>query len=104
MPEQARSFIIIIVKLNFKKVKQNEELWFYISVVLIAGTLATIILHVNSTRNFEESFREGFFQIISIITCTGFTSTDYLIWPGAALFLIFLLMFSGASTGSTGVV
>jgi trk system potassium uptake protein TrkH len=91
-----------IVKFNFKKVRQNEELWFYIAVALIAGTIATIILHVNSTRTFEESFREGFFQVISIITCTGFTSTDYLLWPGAALLLIFLLMFSGASTGSTG--
>ena len=91
-----------LVKLNFKKVRQNEELWFYIAVTTLAGTIATIILLVDSTRTFEESFREGFFQIISIITCTGFRSTDYLIWPGAALLLIFLLMFSGASTGSTG--
>jgi trk system potassium uptake protein TrkH len=91
-----------IVKLNFKKVKQNEELWFYLAVVIIAGTLATMILHISSTRTFEESFREGFFQIISIISCTGFTSTDYLLWPGAALLFIFLLMFAGASTGSTG--
>jgi len=91
-----------IVKLNFKKVRQNEELWFYIAVTMIAGAIATIILHVNSTRTFEESFREGFFQIISIITCTGYTSADYLAWPGAAIMLIFLLMFAGASTGSTG--
>jgi trk system potassium uptake protein TrkH len=91
-----------IVKLNFTKVRQNEELWFYFALVIIAGTTATIILHVNSLRTFEESFRDGFFQVISIITCTGFTSTDYLFWPGTALLLIFLLMFSGASTGSTG--
>jgi trk system potassium uptake protein len=91
-----------IVKLNFKKVRQNEELWFYIAVTMIAGAIATIILHVNSTRTFEQSFREGFFQIISIITCTGYTSANYLSWPGAAIMLIFLLMFAGASTGSTG--
>jgi trk system potassium uptake protein TrkH len=91
-----------IVKLNFKKVRQNEELWFYIAVTMVAGAIATIILHVNSTRTFEQSFREGFFQIISIITCTGYTSADYLAWPGAAIMLIFLLMFAGASTGSTG--
>jgi trk system potassium uptake protein len=91
-----------LVKFNFKKVRQNEELWFYISVVFIAGTIATITLNINSIRTFEESFREGFFQIISIITCTGYTSADYLVWPGTALLLIFLLMFSGASTGSTG--
>lgn len=91
-----------IVKLNFKKVRQNEELWFYIAVSLIAGTIATVILHINSTKTLEESFREGFFQVISIISCTGFASTDYLVWPAAALLLVFLLMFAGASTGSTG--
>jgi trk system potassium uptake protein len=91
-----------IIKLNFKKVKQNEELWFYIAVSLIAGAIVSIILLVNSARTLEESFREGFFQVISIITCTGYSATDYIVWPGAALMLIFLLMFAGASTGSTG--
>jgi len=91
-----------IIKLNFKKVKHNEELWFYLTVVMIAGTIASVILHINTTRTFEEAFREGFFQIISIITCSGFTSADYLLWPGAAVVLLFFLMFSGASTGSSG--
>lgn len=91
-----------IVKLNFKKIKQNEELWFYLAVIMIAGTLVTMILHISSVMTFEESFRAGFFQVISIISCTGYVSSDYLLWPGAALLLIFLLMFSGASTGSTG--
>jgi trk/ktr system potassium uptake protein len=90
-----------LVKLNFKKIKQNEELWFYMVVVAIAGSVATIILLANSTRTFEESFREGFFQIVSIITCTGFTSADYILWPMSAVLLIFLMMFAGGSTGST---
>lgn len=90
-----------MVKFNFKKVRQNEELWFYVIVVLITGAIATILLLVNSTRSFEESFREGFFQIISIITCTGFVSSNYLAWPLAGTLLIFLVMFAGGSTGST---
>lgn len=90
-----------LLKLNFKKVKQNEELWFYIVVAIMAGVIATIILLINTPRTFEESFRDGFFQIISIMTCTGFTSTDYSAWPLAGILLIFLMMFSGGSTGST---
>jgi trk system potassium uptake protein len=90
-----------IIKLNFKKVRQNEELWFYIFVTLIAGSTETIILLANSTGTFEESFRSGFFQIISIMTCTGFASADFMFWPVTAVVLLFLMMFSGGSTGST---
>lgn len=90
-----------IGKLNFKKVRNNEELWFYMSVIFVAGAIATIILLLNSSRSFEEAFREGYFQVVSIITCTGFASADYLIWPAAGVLLIFILMFSGGSTGST---
>lgn len=88
-------------KRNFKKVKQNEELWFYICVAFVAGAIATIILLANSAKSFEEAFREGYFQIISIMTCTGFASADYLFWPFAGMLLIFIMMFSGGSTGST---
>jgi len=90
-----------LLKFNFKKVKHNEELWFYIAVILISGAIATTIIYNNSLRTFEEAFREGYFQIISIITCTGFASADYLLWPLAGLVLIFILMFAGGSTGST---
>jgi trk system potassium uptake protein TrkH len=90
-----------LIKMNFKKIKQNDELWFYLSVVLIAGAVATSILFIKTDRVFEQSFREGFFQVISIITCTGFASADYLLWPVTGMLLIFILMFSGGSTGST---
>jgi trk system potassium uptake protein len=90
-----------LFKLNFKKIKQNEELGFYAGVVLIAGSIATFLLFLDSNKTFEVSFREGFFQVISIITCTGFASADYLFWPVTALLLLFILMFAGGSTGST---
>jgi trk system potassium uptake protein len=89
-----------LIKLNIKKIKQNEELWFYITVAVFAGSIATITLLINSTRTFEESFREGFFQIVSILTCTGYSSADYILWPLSSVLLIFLIMFAGGSTGS----
>jgi trk system potassium uptake protein TrkH len=90
-----------LLKFNFRKVKQNEELWFYIFIAFIAGAIGTVILLTSSTRTFEEAFREGYFQIISIMSCTGFASADYLFWPASGLLLIFMMMFSGGSTGST---
>jgi trk system potassium uptake protein TrkH len=88
-------------KRNFRKVKQNDEFWFYIATVITAGVIAVSILLITTTKPFEEAFREGYFQIISIITCTGFASTDYILWANAGITLIFILMFSGGSTGST---
>jgi trk system potassium uptake protein TrkH len=90
-----------LVKLNFYRIKHNEELWFYISVVIFAGIIASSILLIYSDKPTEEAFREGFFQVTSVITCTGFASNDYILWPFAGLTLIFLLMFAGGSTGST---
>ncbi len=90
-----------LLKFNFRKVKQNEELWFYFTIVFIAGAVATLILFSSSERSLEDSFRNGYFQIISILTCTGFASDDYLLWPAAGSLLIFILMFSGGMTGST---
>ena len=89
-----------LAKFNFRKIIHNEELWFYITIAFIAGSIATLILLPSSTT-FEQAFRDGFFQIISIMTCTGFASVDFLFWPAAGLLLIFLMMFSGGSTGST---
>jgi trk system potassium uptake protein TrkH len=90
-----------LFKFNFRKIKHNDELWFYLAVVLCAGFMATFILLAKTDRIFEVAFREGFFQAISIITCTGFASADYLLWPVSGVLLIFILMFSGGSTGST---
>lgn len=97
------SFVVyyFIVKLNFRKVKQNDELWFYLGTTLFFGTVATCVLLANTTLSLEPAFREGFFQVISIITTTGFVSTDYLNWPQAGLIVIFVLLFAGGSTGST---
>jgi trk system potassium uptake protein TrkH len=89
-----------LAKRSFSKIKHNEELRFYVGVVFTAGMVATIILLPHS-KGFWEAFRNGFFQVVSIITCTGFASDDYILWPSAGMMLIFLLLFAGGSTGST---
>ena len=90
-----------LFKRDFKKIRENEELKFYLLVVFIIGMILTFSLYFTMNKTFEESFRESFFQLISIITCTGFASADYLLWPSFAWMIIFLAMFLGGSTGST---
>lgn len=97
------SFVVYyhIVKFNFRRVKQNEEVWFYFATSVIAGAVATFILIAKTSKSFEIAFREGFFQVISIITTTGYANADYLLWPVPGILLIFFLLFTGACTGST---
>ncbi len=90
-----------ILKMKFKKVKENEELRFYLLVVFLIGSIVTASLYFTMKKPFEEAFRDAFFQVISIITCTGFASADYLQWPVFAWVIIFFAMFLGGSTGST---
>jgi trk system potassium uptake protein TrkH len=90
-----------LFKFNFKKILQNEEFWFYSGVTLTVGTVMALILTFQAPLTYEEAFRHGFFNTISILTTTGFFSTDYIIWPLPAIMILFLLLFTGASTGST---
>jgi trk system potassium uptake protein TrkH len=90
-----------LFKFNFKKIVQNEEFWFYSGVTLTVGTVMALILTFQAPLTYEEAFRHGFFNTISILTTTGFFSTDYIIWPLPAIMILFLLLFTGASTGST---
>ncbi len=90
-----------LFKREFKKVKENEELKFYVLVVFTIIAIITASLYFTMQKPLEESFREASFQVVSIVTCTGFASADYLLWPTFAWTIIFISMFLGGSTGST---
>jgi len=97
------NFIVhyFLLKRQFKKARQNEEVKFYLILVFIIGAIITLILFLKTGNSLETAFRESFFQVISIVTCTGYATADYLLWPQYAWIIIFLAMFLGGSTGST---
>jgi trk system potassium uptake protein TrkH len=99
----ATSYVVYyhLIKGSFRRVRANEELWFYLFTVTVAVTVVTIILFTGTERNFSLSFRHAFFQVASQIACSGFATTDYMAFPPLGWFIMFLLMFSGGSTGST---
>ena len=87
---------------NLKRVFIDTELKAYLGIILSVGTTIAIILWLKHDLSPEKAFRDAFFQVISIITATGFATADYLQWVDYAWFMIFLLMFAGACIGSTG--
>ncbi len=86
---------------RFKPVMKNDELRVYLCIILIATGI--IAVNINSVvGNFGTSVRHAGFTVASIISTTGFVSTDYLNWPLFSQHLLFILMFFGACAGSTG--
>ncbi len=86
---------------NFKDFIKNEELRWYIIIVLGATFLITGNIHT-LYKGLEPAFRAAFFQVGSIITTTGFITADYEKWPVFSQCILILLMFFGACAGSTG--
>ncbi len=91
-----------LIKGRFKDLINNIELRTYLSIIFLVGTSIGLMLYFKIGLPFEQAFRDSFFQVISVITATGFASTDYLEWNQVSWLLIFLLMFVGACIGSTG--
>jgi len=85
-------------KFKFKKFWENDEFKWYVAAVI---TLCLVITPVIYNNNFEESFRSVLFQVVSIITTTGYATTDFTTWGSFITFIFFLLLFTGASAGST---
>jgi trk system potassium uptake protein TrkH len=89
-------------KLNFREIWINEEFRLYTFLTILISAAIAISLFISGDRSFFTAIRESTFQVVSIITCTGFASADYEYWPVFAKCVLFLTMFLGACTGSTG--
>ncbi len=93
------------IKRRFDKLWHDEELRTYlltIAAFTIAITLGLVMYKgVHSAADFESAFRESLFQVVSIITTTGFSTADFMLWKPVVWALLLLLMLSGGSAGST---
>lgn len=93
-------YYLVIMK-QFKRAIKSEELWTYIGIVVVStGIIALNIMPLVSSLG--EALRQASFQVASIITTTGFGTADFSTWPTLSQFMLILLMFCGACTGSTG--
>jgi len=86
---------------KWRTILKDAEFRFYLLVVVISMIAATIAV-LPHYGVFTDAARNAAFQVVSIVTTTGYVTSDYDIWPPMARILIFFLMFLGGSGGSTG--
>ena len=84
-----------------KSVFKDEELRLYIGIIF--GAVALIVLNLRGFYDtLGETIRHAAFTVSTIITTTGFATTDFDLWPAFSKAIIMLLMIVGACAGSTG--
>lgn len=93
-------YYMILIKQGKQAIK-SEELRYYIGIVAVSVIIIAISL-ISTKHGVADSFRYSFFQVASIITTTGFSTTNFDTWPMIAKFVIVFLMVIGACAGSTG--
>lgn len=86
---------------KFRKFFRNQELHLFLGIIFIAIVLVSLSLIFNDNYHIEKAFRSAFFQVTTIVTCTGFATEDYMLWSNQLWVILFFLMFTGGSAGST---
>lgn len=98
---------------KFKKIFQDEEFRLYAKFIIVFSILVTLITyfqadwalssipHTMAYGEFENALRHSLFQVLAIVTTTGFVSADYTLWTPFLTMFFFGLMFLGGSAGST---
>ncbi len=81
---------------------KDDEVKVYLFFLLASTMVVTLLLVISNFYAGMTAFRMAIFEVVSILTTTGFATTDFSQWPGMLPFLIFFGAFTGACAGSTG--
>jgi trk system potassium uptake protein len=90
-----------LIKGNIKGFFKNEELKYYLLIVLVSIVFIAINIIDFNNGNIGLSIRQSSFQVASIISTTGYATTDFNLWPSLSKTIIMILMIVGAMAGST---
>lgn len=100
------AFYYFIIQRRFKNAFHLEEVRGYLGIVVTAILLISLniypVLSALGTTTVADTIRYSAFQVASIITTTGYATTDFNLWPQFTKMILVILMFMGACAGSTG--
>lgn len=86
---------------RFRKLFEDTEFRWYAGTVLGFSLFCTAVLIAYGSSDWERSFRDALFQVVSVQTTTGYASADYMLWPPVLWLVISFVMYFGACAGST---
>lgn len=90
------------LKGKLDKIWKNEEFRLFLILVIGVTLFCTGVVHVSTwNESFEKSFRDSLFQVVAVITTTGFGTADFTAWSPILTVVFFFLFFTGACAGST---
>jgi trk system potassium uptake protein TrkH len=87
---------------RFRVYWHDPEWRFYLGVVAVSTIVLTLVLLWQMDYGLSKSLRYALFQVVSIVTTTGFGTADFELWPVFSQYALLLLMFFGGCAGSTG--
>jgi len=90
-----------VIRRRAEVVLKNEEVRLYTSIVVVAS-FALLIILLTDGLYITNTLRDSLFQVVSIITTTGFSSVDFALWSIAAQVVLFSMMLIGGCAGSAG--
>ena len=103
------SLYFLLLQKKFRDFVTDEEFRSYLGITVLSALAMSVALYfsgmssgLSAVAELEHTLRLTFFHVVSVMTTTGFIVEDYNLWPEFTKFLFVLLMFIGASGGSTG--
>ena len=101
----ATNFVLLyyITQGEFRQPLESEELRFYLGVLVSFSAIVAAIVWIDPAvdTGLESTLRHGLFNVVSLVTTTGYASTDFALWSSGATHMLFLSMFIGGMAGST---
>ena len=97
------AFFFLVITGRARQALRSDELKFFLGAVVVVSLLVfgNILPHYDSASH---ALRDAVFQVTSVISTSGFSTTDYNLWPTFSQTLLLLLMFVGGCSGSSALI